>query len=233
MRKELNDFFIGCRCNAVDKKLAQDISTVLGVNESDFIRMAIWAYATSSESKLIKDSLKELAIQQKKSFEIQVFKELEFINNKQAFFIDGVKTALENYKNKHVPLNYVKRFIVIKIIGLYSIYPNSRSRKEYLDYLKKHFTYHFSSQSAWLDKQLKLIKSMKKNEKDKLLLSIRQQALADNTPVIDSGLIGQDGKVDENISARIDAHETEEVIEMKKEQQKARLKFYRDRKGIK
>src|SRR3990167_9949121 len=104
MKKNIDDCFIGLRCSSVDKKLAIDMADAVCVSESDLIKMAIWEYATSSKNTLIRQSLRQLAQQRKKNFEIDVLKELEYINNKQAFFIDGFKTALENYSKKHVKI---------------------------------------------------------------------------------------------------------------------------------
>lgn len=174
MKQQKQEFVISFRCNAIDMKLVQEIAQALEVSHTDVLKMALWDYASSPKSNLLRESLKELARQQKVSFNIAVLKELEFINNRRAFFVDGFRTSLDNYHKKHVPMPFVKQFILIKLVGLYSVLSSS-DRAAYLNYIRQHFAYCYPTERKWLEVKIKEIRRMKKDEKDKLLVKLQQK----------------------------------------------------------
>lgn len=152
----------------IEKKILDDLTQQLGVGYTDIIKMALWNYASSD--KVINETLKELARAKKDDHRMDVLKELEYINNKRAFFIDGFRTSLSNYHSKHVPIENIERFVTLKLIGIYSLY-QSNQRKEYLGYIKEHFVHFYPQKKRWLQEQIKIVRSMKKDEKEKLLAS--------------------------------------------------------------
>ena len=224
------EFVISFRCNAIDMKLVQELASSFEVSYTDILKLALWDYSTSPKNMMLRDSLKELAIQQKKMFEMSVLKEMEYINNRQAFFIDGFRTSLDNYRKKHVPLAYVKRFVLIKLVGLYGVFHNSSLRKNYVKYIEEHFCYCYPSEKKWIAKQLAYVRNIKKNEKDRLLMSISSQ-IKDNA--IDFGEhINKDGDVDSNIMKRLLMPKQAKITaHFKKENNKIdmRLKFYQNK----
>src|SRR3990167_209451 len=164
-------FMFTMRMSAIDKDILDGLCSSLDMSSSDVMKCAMYEFAVAQKSKLFRASLKELARLKQIDFKMQVMKEMEHITHKQAFYIDGFMTLIKAYHSKYVPSDVVRRYVTIKIISLYTLY-STKQRREFIAYLKKHYLHFYPNEGKWLGKQLKYIRSMKKNEKDKLLTKL-------------------------------------------------------------
>lgn len=172
MRQEKIELFMfSMRMSAVDKKLIDSLCSSFEINSSEIMKCALYEFAASQNSKLFKDSLKELARLKQTEFKMEVMKEIEHITHRQAYYLDGFMNTLKDYYSKYVPIDIVRRYVTVKIISLYTLFETGQ-RKEFTLYLKKHFLHFYPNEKQWINTQFRLIRSMKKNEKDELLAKL-------------------------------------------------------------
>lgn len=164
-------FMFTMRMSAVDKAVLDGLCDSLDMSNSDVVKCALYEFANAQKDTLLKSSLKELAKLKQLDFKMQVMKEVEHITHKQAYYLDGLMNTLKDYHSKYVPVGIVKRYVTVKIISLYTLY-SMKQRREFCIYLSKHFLHFYPKERVWLEKQLKYIRNMKKNEKDELLAKI-------------------------------------------------------------
>lgn len=170
--EELIPFLI--KLSPIDKHIMDEMAAALGLYASDIIRLALWHYVDVPKSGVLKATLKELAVSRQTSFKMDILKELERSNNRQVFFIDGFKTMVDTYYRKYVPIDGVRKYVTIKLIALYTLFSKSKQRKNYIDYVRKHYLHYYPKEAKWITSQINIIKSLKKGEKDKLLLKLRE-----------------------------------------------------------
>lgn len=163
------------KLSVIDKHILDEISSGLEMSHSDVMRLSLWNYVNCQKDGLLNATIKELAMTREKSFKMDMLKELERINNRQIFFIDGFRTMLDTYHTKYAPIEGVRRYVTIKLIALYSLFSDSKQRKNYVDYIRKHYLHYYSNEKKWLFKQINIIRSLKRNEKDKLLLKLQKE----------------------------------------------------------
>lgn len=164
-------FIFSMRMSPMDRQILEGLCSFLSMSSSDIMKCALYEFAVVQKSPLFKASLKELARLKQLDFKMQVMKEIEHITHKQAFYIDGFMNLMKIYHSKYVPIDVVRRYVTIKIISLYTLYSTGQ-RKEFVAYIRKHFLHFYPNEKAWLDKQLKYIRTMKKGEKDELLTKL-------------------------------------------------------------
>lgn len=171
-----NDFIpLFIKIKPMDKKILDELSDNLKLSFTDIIKVAVWNYAHNTNNVLIRDSIKELARARALDFNMDILKELEKVNNRQAFFLDGFRTMLSRYHAKHVPSGNVKKFITIKLVGMYSLFSTTKERKEFMCYIKKHFLHYYPNERKWIQQQINFVRSMKTKEKDRLLLKLQNE----------------------------------------------------------
>ena len=172
-RDELIPFLV--KLSPMDKHILDEMASSMGLYASDIIRLSLWNYVNIPKNSILKATLKELARSRELSFKMDILKELERSNNRQIFFIDGFRTMLKAYHSKYAPVDGVRRFVTIKLIALYSLFVESKHRKDYLAYVRSHYIHYYPNERKWFDAQVNTVKSLKKDEKDKLLLNLSRE----------------------------------------------------------
>lgn len=226
-----DEFMITMRISAIDRKVFDEAAESLSMSLTDFFKSSAYAFVVSQKDSVMKDSLKELARLKIMDFDMKVMKEIEHITHKEAFPLENFMHTMESYKAKFVPIRIVKRYVTARMMLLYKHY-STKERVEFRSYITKFFIHYFPNERIWLEQQFRYIRSMKKNEKDELLVKHKGDLpeIIKEIPAIDFARhFSKDGQVDDNIMKRLPAQEQKDIkkyLSKEKAKAEARSQFY-------